>query len=160
MTTYIKRVIPAALAVVLLLPTGITQVHAQPSVADKASAYRLGAFRMIGWHLGPIAAMAKGERPFDADVAKMNADAIAALSKFPANGFIEGSSSDDIKTRALPDIWLDKADFDKKMMAFEEAAQGLAAAAAGGSMDAIKPALGKLGGSCKECHKAYRAKKN
>jgi len=151
-------ILAAALAVPMLSTT--MTVQAQPTMADRASAYRLGAFRMIGWHLGPIGAMAKGEMPFDADKAKLNADAIAALSQFPKNGFIDGSSSDDIKTRALPAIWKERGKFDEMMSNFEEAAQGLATAAASGSMDTIKPALGKLGSSCKECHKAYRAKKN
>lgn len=156
-----KPIAILAVGAAMLLPASIQIANAQkPTMAERASAYRLGAFRMIGWHLGPLGAMAKGEMPFDADKAKMNADAIAALARFPKNAFIDGSSSDDTNTRALPEIWLDRADFDAKMTAFEEAAQGLATAAAGGSMDAIKPALGKLGSTCKECHKAYRAKKN
>ncbi len=156
-----KRTMLLTLAAVLAVPMiTISTAQAQPTMEDRASAYRLGAFRMIGWHLGPIGAMAKGEMPFDAEKAKLNADAIAALAQFPKNGFIDGSSSNEIKTRALPAIWERRDEFDKMMNDFESAAAGLAAAAASGSMDDIKPALGKLGSSCKECHKAFRAKKN
>ncbi len=127
---------------------------------EAAVKYRQGAFRMIGWHIGPLAAMAKGEMEFDAATFASNAQAIADLAKYPENAFPEGSSSDTVETRSKPEIWSDAAGFGEKLDAFKSASADLASAAAGaGSLDDVKGAFGALGKSCKGCHDDYRHKK-
>ncbi len=126
----------------------------QKSPEEMAIEYRQGAFHMIKYHFGPMAAMVKGEKEFNAEEFAKNAEAVAALSKFPANGFIEGSDMGE--TEAKSSIWENMDDFNKKMETFQVEAASLAEIAKGGDMAAIKPQFGKVGESCKACHKEYK----
>ncbi|HRJ53949.1 MAG TPA: cytochrome c [Candidatus Thiothrix moscowensis] len=126
----------------------------QKSPEEMAIEYRQGAFSMIKYHFGPMAAMVKGEKEFNAEAFAKNAEAVAALSKFPINGFIEGSDMGE--TEAKDAIWKNMDDFKKKMETFQVEAASLAEVAKGGDMAAIKPQFGKVGESCKACHKEYK----
>ncbi|SEA32556.1 Cytochrome c556 [Thiothrix caldifontis] len=133
----------------------VTNVMAdEKSPAEAAIDYRQGAFTMIKHHFGPMGAMVKGEMEFNAAEFAKNADAVAALSKFPANGFIAGSYEGE--TEAKPEIELNADDFKKKMETFQVEAAALAEVAKGGDIAAIKPQFGKVGESCKACHKEYK----
>ncbi|MDR3534117.1 MAG: cytochrome c [Rhodopila sp.] len=61
-------------------------------------------------------------------------------------------------TRALPEIWSDRAGFDKLAMAASAAATRLAAAAKAGDADAVAVEMKALGEQCGACHRGYRAK--
>jgi cytochrome c556 len=132
-------------------------VWAKNTPEEDAIEYRQGAFVMIGHHFGPMAAMMKGQMDFDAEAFKKNAEAVAALSQFPINGFVDGSYEGD--TDAKPAIAENMDDFKEKMETFKIEAANLAKIAAdGGDLEALKPAFGKVGGSCKACHDDYREK--
>lgn len=131
-------------------------IAAEPkSPEEMAIDYRQDAFKMIKYHFGPMAAMVKGDTEFNAEEFAKNAEAVAALSKFPINGFIEGSDKGG-DTEAKADIWSNMDDFKKKMETFQVEAASLAEVAKGGDMAAIKPQFGKVGQSCKACHKEYK----
>jgi len=147
----------AVMAGLLASPVAQSQ---DAKMIESAVKYRQGAFSMIGWHIGPLGAMAKGKMDFDAAVFAANAQAIAELAKYPENAFPEGSSSDSVETRAKPEIWSDAAGFGEKLEAFKSASGELASVAAGASsFDDVKAAFGALGKSCKGCHDDYRHKK-
>jgi len=59
------------------------------------------------------AAMAQDKKPFDKEEATRNADFLAMLSTVPRQYFGEGT--DKGETRAKPEIWAHRADFDGKM---------------------------------------------
>lgn len=61
-------------------------------------------------------------------------------------------------TRALPEIWSDRAGFEKIAMAAGAAATRLAAAAKAGDADAVAVEMKALGEQCGACHRGYRAK--
>lgn len=124
------------------------------SPEEMAIAYRQNAFHMIKYHFGPMAGMVKGDKEFNAEEFLKNAEAVATLSKFPINGFIPGSDMG--KTEAKSKIWDNMDDFKKKMETFQIEAASLAEVAKGGDMAAIKPQFGKVGESCKACHKEYK----
>lgn len=131
---------------------------AKSTPEEKAIEYRQGAFTMIGHHFGQMAAMVKGKVEFDAEAFRKNAEAVAALSQFPANGFIAGSYEGD--TEAKADIADNMDDFKAKLESFQVEAVKLAEAAAGASdLEGLKPAFGATAESCKACHKAYREKR-
>lgn len=131
---------------------------AKSSPEEKAIEYRQGAFKMIGHHFGAMAGMVKGKVEFDAEAFKKNAEAVATLSQFAGNGFVDGSY--DGKTRAKKKIAENMDDFNKKMETFQIEAAKLAEAAEGATdLEGLKPAFGAVGQSCKACHKAYRGKK-
>ena len=69
----------------------------------------------------------------------------------------KGTGSDMIKSRAKPEIWKNKADFDKRLaMALKQANAGLKAAQAGDAKG-VASAMKAIG--CGGCHKRYRGKK-
>jgi cytochrome c556 len=145
-----------AIAVTALSIAAISTVTAdeQKSPEEAAIDYRKAGFGMIKHHFGPMGAMVKGEKEFNAEEFAKNAEAVAALSKFPMNGFIAGSDMGE--TEAKDNIWSNMDDFKKKMETFQVEATSLAEIAKGGDMAAIKPQFGKVGESCKACHKEYK----
>lgn len=126
----------------------------QKTPEEMAIDYRKASFGMIKYHFGAMGAMVKGNKEFNAEEFAKNAEAVATLSKFPINGFIAGSDTGN--TSAKNTIWSNMDDFKKKMETFQIEAASLAEVAKGGDMAAIKPQFGKVGESCKACHKEYR----
>jgi len=70
--------------------------------------------------------------------------------------FPPGSESGD--TKALPDIWSDRATFEKDDAAYTEAATKLAALADAGDKAGFVKQFGATGATCGACHKTFRAK--
>ena len=149
-----KQVLTVILATASLTAATHAFADEEKSPEEMSISYRQGAFTMIKHHFGPMAAMVKGDVPFNAEEFTKNAEAVAALSKFPINGFVAGSYEG--KTEAKADIELNAEDFNKKMETFQVEAASLAEVAKGGDMAAIKPQFGKVGESCKACHKEYK----
>ncbi|MDD5392557.1 MAG: cytochrome c [Thiothrix sp.] len=129
--------------------------HEKASPEKMAIEYRQAAFSMIKFHFAPMGAMVKGKMDFNKDEFAKNAEAVAALSKFPIHGFPEGSDKG-ADTEAKAEIWTKMDDFKKKMETFQVEATSLAEVAKGGDMAAIKPQFGKVGESCKACHEDYK----
>lgn len=74
-----------------------------------------------------------------------------------AEWFPEGTGPESgVKTEALPIIWEDKADFNDKVAAMQDAAAQLDTVAQGGDVAAIAAAFQTTGGKCKDCHDKYR----
>lgn len=146
-------------AIVTALTT-MSVYAAKQTPEEEAVGYRQSAYTMIKHHFGPMAAMVKGEMEFDAEAFTKNAEALATLSAFPINGFIEGSyiGQTDAKTAAKANIGTDMADFKEKMESFKVEAANLAKASASGDMAEIKPQFGKTAQTCKACHDQYREK--
>ena len=146
-------VIALGVASIAVIGNVVAKEHKSPEEA--AIEYRKDAFHMIAYHFGPLAGMVKGEKEYNAADFAKNAEAVATLSKFPMNGFIEGSDKGD--TEAKEEIWKNMDDFKKKMETFQTEAAALAESAkTATSIDALKPQFGKVGESCKACHKEYK----
>jgi len=73
----------------------------------------------------------------------------------PRRFFPEGSDKD---TKAKPEIWQNRADFDSKMDHMIAEAGKLPAVVRSGDMAAFKKQVGETGQACKACHDKYRAK--
>ena len=141
----------AALAVVGAFSTA---VYAQ--TADRAIKYRQGIMQAQGWHMGILGGMAKGTRPYDKDVAMRSATYVSQLLDMPWEGFTPGSETG-APTRAKPEIWKDKAKFDKQ--AQDAKAESVKfAAAAGNGLDALRAAIGPMGRACNNCHDDFQNK--
>jgi len=115
---------------------------------------RQEAMKSIGKAMKGLAAIAKGEVPFDPASVQQHATTIADNLHTASGLFPEGSGPGTIETRAKPEIWTNKADFDSKLKAAHQAAVELAAVS---DQAAYRPALGKLGQACRSCHDSYRA---
>ena len=141
------------LAACISLFSGTAFAQAKPEDAIK---YRQGVYRVIGWNFAPMAAMVKGDRPYDAAAFARNADIVAYMSKLPLEGFVPGSEAGE--TKAKPEIWLDMDDFKVKLEKMQGEAAKLAEIAKGGDFAAIKTQFGETGKACKACHDKYRDK--
>lgn len=125
---------------------------ALPLSADEAAIEaRMASMKMIGKNIGIVAGMARGRVDFDAAGAQAALAVIAAeAAKAPELFALNVTNSE---SEALPAIWEKKDEFD----AF---AIQLAAAAGEGSgvdsLDALGPVLGAVGGTCRDCHNAFR----
>ena len=82
---------------------------------------------------------------------------MATLAGRSARWFPNGTGPDVGKTGAKPEIWQKPADFAAKTRDFQAASRELHQAAVRGDMAAVKTSYGKLGGTCKACHDAYRS---
>ena len=84
-----------------------------------------------------------------------NADIVSLLSSIPKSYFGEGTDKD---TRAKPEIWKNRADFDAKMDKMVTEAGKLPAIARSGDAAALKKQVNDVDEACKACHDEYRAK--
>ena len=145
-----------ALAALALAPAIARSQQPQPTQAEKAIKYRQSALYLLGWNIGPIARMVKGEIAFDRDAAALRADRLAQLAPMIAEGFPAGSDSG-APTKAKAEIWRNMDDFRARAAELERVTAKFAATARTGDPAQIATGLGEVGGVCKSCHEKYRA---
>jgi cytochrome c556 len=140
-------------AVPLLAALVATTAFAQAKPEDQLK-QRKSAYAVIGYNFASLGAMAQDKKPYNKEEAMRNAALVATLSDYPKNFFGEGS--DKGESKAKPEIWQKRADFDAKMDKMITAAKALPAAA--GDPATLKKAVADAGAACKACHDDYRAK--
>jgi cytochrome c556 len=134
------------------LPMAVSAVSfAKPEQAIK---YRQSNFSVMATHFSDIGAMVKGEKPFDAKAAALNADVVATLSALPWAGFGPGTEGG----KAKPAIWKEMDKVQAGAADLQKAAANLKTAAASGNLDNIKKAFGATAQTCKACHDSYKDK--
>lgn len=133
---------------------GAASAQAQGPVYLDLIEYRQAAFKLIKWQLQGLNDMVKGREPFDAAEARRRAEALAALSELPWEGFAYPSSNG--PTEAKASIWERKPAFEKKAAAFRDATEDLRTSAARGRRDELGRALHTTAKSCKACHDEFR----
>lgn len=111
--------------------------------------------KKIGGSVGVMAAMAKGDKPYDAAALKSALTTISETAKAFPDQFKPGSDTSD--KAASPKIWANAADFkahaDKLASDADAIAMQLPADQAG-----VGTALKQLGADCSACHQTYRQK--
>ena len=148
-----KRLAAALLFAVSASLFGTAAFAQKPEDAIK---FRRGVMAVIGWNFGPMAAMAKGDRPYDAAAFARHAEIVAFMSKLPLEGFVPGSDTGE--TKAKPEIWLDMDDFKAKLEKMQAEVAKLAEVAKTPDLNTSKAQLGETGKACKACHDKYRNK--
>jgi cytochrome c556 len=128
---------------------------AQEIKPDRQIRYRKAAYTLMNLNFASLAAMAEGKKAFNKDEAARNADFIAMLSTVPKSYFGEGTDKD---TKAKPEIWTHRADFDSKMDHMVAEAQKMPAIARAGDMAAFKKQVAEIDHACTACHDEYRLK--
>ena len=132
---------------------------AMPTTSDAAGSekhlkYRNGMMWSLANNLGGIFKNMKGE--VDAKGAiPHHAMALEHLAKVVVHMFPAGSDGG----RTKPEIWSNRADFEKAAKNLEAATMALAAVANSGDMAKIGGAAGGVGKACGGCHKPFRAEK-
>jgi cytochrome c556 len=128
---------------------------AQFQKPEDAVKYRKAAFTVMATHFGRIGAMVSGKAPFDAAAAASNAEIVAAMSKLPYAGFVDGTSGTE-KGTPKASVWTERAKFDDEAKKMQDEVAKLAVVAKGGNLEQIKTAFGAAGGACKSCHDNFR----
>ncbi|MEL6806331.1 MAG: cytochrome c [Pseudomonadota bacterium] len=128
---------------------------------EAAAKARNANMSLVGYHIGVLGNMAKGDVPYDAALATAAAEnLLAAASMSRIALYLEGSEQGAVPgSRAKAEIWSDPAGYEEKALALETAAAAMVTAA-GTDLDALRGQMQALGGTCGDCHKAYRGPRN
>ncbi len=114
--------------------------------------YRQGVMGVVGGHMSSMVAILRGDVHMD-DL-KLHAQGMANIATVVPSVFPPGSG--DGKTEALAIIWEKPEAFKAAIDKYVDAANGIKKAADSGDMQAVGPAIKKLGGACKGCHDDFR----
>jgi cytochrome c556 len=128
---------------------------------EKAIKARQGEMQLRAFNAGPLFGMAKGQVEYDAALAGKLAGNLKLLLDLDNGRAWAGGSHNEAypgKTTALPKIWDTYPEISEYGKKYKQAVTELAAVA-GTGLDALKPAVGELGKSCKGCHDEFREKK-
>ena len=155
MSKSLRHYVPATAATAGLLLSPLATSHFDDKEIPQS--YRQSWFALVAANFGPMAAMVKGEMPWDERQMAGYADQLAALTTLDVmRGFPDGS--DKGTTRAKPEIWENKPDFEKKLGDLRSAVDELQQAANGDDRKAIAMQVGATGKACKACHDDYKSK--
>ena len=150
-----KNLVAAALAVAIGGLAGIAAAQMKPDVLVKQ---RQSAMTLIGKYWGPIAGMASGKvSPYNADVVSRNATYLENLAQMPWDGFHENTKGEK-NTKALPEIWSQKAKFDELAQRLQTETAKLGEMARAKNEAGVKQQYAAVGKVCGACHEGFRAK--
>jgi cytochrome c556 len=149
-----KQAVPviAALAVVGVFSTA---VYAQ--TADRMIRYRQAVMSAQGHHMFQVlGGMVKGTRPYDKDAAVRSATYIDQLMEMPWEGFAPGTERG-APTRAKPEIWTNRAKWDKHIQDTKAETKKLVSVA-GNGLDALRTGVTSASRACNACHDDFQNK--
>ncbi len=127
--------------------------QAKPDVLVKQ---RTAAMTLQGKYFGPLAGMASGKVPYNAEVVARNAVYLDVLNKMPWDGF--NNNTKDEKSRALPAVFTDTAKFKESADRMQSAVGQLVKVSKGGDETTVKAAINDVNKACGACHDDFRAK--
>lgn len=122
---------------------------------------RKGEMELRSYNLEPLVAMAKGEIPYDAEMAANLANNLQMLLQLDmGRAWAPGTGNDKYpgKTAALPKIWStypEIAEYGKKYAGTVKTLAG----SAGNGLNDLRANLGDVGKACKACHDDFNEKK-
>lgn len=132
-------------AVLTLCLLGLSGAIAQADVA----AEREKTMKEVGASMKALAEIAKGA-PYDAALVKKNASSMAA--NFEIFGSLFEAGTETASKSSSPEIWTDRAGFEKVRQDAMAAATALADSDEAGFKDAFQ----SVAASCKSCHSKFR----
>lgn len=147
-----RRVVVVGVGLGLALAAS-AQAQVKPDVLVKQ---RQSAMVLIGKYFGPMAGMAQGKVPWNAQVVARNAAYLEVLGQMPWDGFTDATK--DEKSRLLPAAFTDTAGWKKGQDDMRAAVTQLVSASKGTDEGAIKTAIGNVGKTCGACHDNFRQK--
>lgn len=143
----------AVVAIALGVSAGAVFAQQKPEVLVKQ---RQSVMTLQGKYFGPMAGMAQGKIPYNADVVKRNSAFLDNLSRMAWDGF--DPSTKDVKSAALPAIYEQQAKFKDAAARLENEAHKLWEVAQRGDEGAVKAQIGAVGKACGGCHESFRQK--
>src|SRR6185295_2736701 len=149
----LAAVVAVAIGVTAGMSAGAAFAQQKPEVLVKQ---RQSVMTLQGKYFGPMAGMAQGKIPFNADVVRRNAAFLDNLSRMAWDGF--DASTKDVKSAALPAIYEQPDKFKEAAARLENEAHKLYTVAQSGDEAAVKAQIGAVGKSCGGCHESFRQK--
>ena len=143
----------AVVALALGVAAGVVFAQAKPETLVKQ---RQSVMTLQGKYFGPMAAMAQGKAPYNADIVRRNAAYLDNLSRMPWDGFDPGTK--DVKSAALPAIYEQPDKFKEAGSRLENEAHKLYEVSRSGDEAAVKAQIGAVGKACGGCHESFRQK--
>ncbi len=150
-----KRVLPS-LGLALALVVGAHSGFANDF--EKEIKARQSLMEVYAFNIGILGAMAKGEMPYDSEVAQAAADNLnAAVSMKNPTMWPQGSDRATLgeATRAKADIWSTYPKVAEKSQEMQDAAAQMASVA-GTDLDSVRANMKQLADGCKGCHEPFR----
>ncbi len=130
-------------------------VYAGFTRSEDAIRYRKAVMTVIGQHFGRLAAVVKGQTPYDKKDVEHDAMVIRTMAELPWDAVLfPGSDRGDTTLKAS--AMQEKDRFMSMARQFENAAQNMAATANRGDLQSVKAQFGEVAGTCKTCHSTYR----
>lgn len=132
----------------------------QHNPADQAVEYRQALFTVIGGNFTSIGAMLQGRAEFNGASALKSAERTAQLAAMVGDAFPDISKTG-TTSKASPDIWTNRAEFDKLAKDFADHSAALFAVLKKDNKTAsaeFKTAATAVAGDCKGCHDKFRTK--
>jgi cytochrome c556 len=129
-----------------------------PTPAERAIEYRQALYTVLANNWGAVGQMLAGRMPFNGPEAAKRATRVAQIAAMLPEAFPDISKDGD--TKAKPEIWTDRAEFDKLVKDMGDHTAALAAVLAkdATASDAFKSAATAVANDCKTCHDKFRAK--
>jgi cytochrome c556 len=140
-------------ALALGVTAGVVFAQAKPEQLVKQ---RQAVMTLQGKYFGPMAAMAQGKAPYNAEIVKRNSAFLDNLSRMPWDGF--DASTKDVKSAALPAIYEQTDKFKEAASRLENETHKLYQVAQSGDEGAVKAQIGAVGKACGGCHESFRQK--
>ena len=147
-----------ALALAVFVGSGVASAQEDHSGAVKA---RQAYMQLNGFFMGQLAAIAKGQVPYDAAQASGVAKSLLALATMDAGAMWPAGSDNAAlpgKTRAKPELWTTFPAVMEKATALSAALETMVVAA-GTDLASLQGAFGAVGAGCGGCHRPFRAEK-
>ncbi len=164
MTFLSMRLVPAALlgAIVLVSPTGAMAQDEpdepdEPDETSPALEYRQSLMQGLAAHRSAVTAIVDDEVDYRSHILA-HATALRRLAVMATDVFPEGSGGEG--SRAMDEIWQNTDDFQEVLKGLQDATSGLLDAVYAGDIGAVEEALTAVAGSCRDCHRAFRARAN
>ena len=148
-----KNALVAAAVAIGVSIAGNALAQAKPDVLVKQ---RQAVMTLQGKYFGPIAGMATGKAPYNAEVASRSATYLENLAQMAWDGFHESTKGE--KSRALPAIWEQKAKFDQYAQQLQAETAKLGQAARAKDEAGVKQQFQTVLKSCNGCHDDFRTK--
>ncbi len=151
----------AALALSLGLGGALVANAQQPPGAGRqAVEERRAAFKLLGSNFRPLGALLKDGGQYNAADASKRISREIFISSLLSEVFPDASNLGEPDTKAKPEVWTNRADFDKGLQKLQEDLVTLASVndKEKGLTEPFKTALGAVAQDCKSCHDTYKIK--
>lgn len=127
------------------------------ALAAEPQEVRMQMMKDNGAAFGALAAIAKGQKPYDAEVVKASLDTLSKVSADFHNHFPKGSETG-FNSEAGIKIWEDPAGFKAANDKYVADIQSVAANPPADQASVVK-AVGVIGANCGACHQSFRVKR-